>query len=164
MKKMMRWGAIATVVTAGAGVIGVLGPVAVANAATTGNFVICARGNYSSFAVLTLPAGVASQPAPFTLPETSTTPSPPETGTPPSLPALPVTGTATAGGACQDVYLGNTVFASDNLTVDAQIFGIYNTSGQSFYITTVSYTPATDGVTVDTTGVSTAPTVTVNYG
>jgi hypothetical protein len=132
MNKKTRRNAICGAIAVGAAAIGVLAPVAAANAATTGNFVLCARGNYAGFAQLSSNAPASAR----------------QPGSP---------GVAFAGGACTDVYMPDY-----NYTVTAEIWGYYNDSGQPFYIGEVSFNPTVQGMTVDMTGITTDPSMTTS--
>jgi hypothetical protein len=89
--------------------------IAPAQAASGGNFVICAHGNYASFGVA--PDGLQTH-------------------------------TDHPGADCASIWMGT---GSSLVSVD--VFGVYNTHPDSFYIGTVSFRPC-QGIEVHTEGVS----------
>jgi hypothetical protein len=96
-------------------------------AATTGNLVVCARGNYPGWGdVQPINDGKGPQPA--------------------------STAIAFPGGACRDVYYG-TEF---NTTLTIKVYGFYN-NGTEFYIGTKYFNPIYQGLTIDLLGTTTDP-------
>lgn len=101
-----------------------------AMAATTGNLVICAKGNYSGGATVDpINDGNGAQPADPLV--------------------------ANPGGPCRDVYYGTTL----DTTLAIKVYGFYNDSGQRFYIGTEHFNPSYQGLTIDLLGLSTSPSL-----
>jgi hypothetical protein len=98
-----------------------------AMAATTGNLVLCAKGNYVGYADV--------KPA--------------------SNPGQQLVGPAKASrGECTDYYYSG---SQSNEELEVSVYGFYNDSGQLFFLGTIAFKPEVAGLTIDLLGTTTAP-------
>lgn len=133
VKNIFKWVLAGTLAVGGVSTGLALASGTSALAATAGNLVVCAEGNYTGYVTVFARDSYAQPATPFQ--------------------ALP-------GQKCQDVYYGTSSFPNG---VEVTIYGIYNVSRQSFYIAgPETFFPESQGMTVDLLGTSTSPQVYVH--
>jgi hypothetical protein len=135
--KNMRRAAAAILAVGGLSTSVALATGSSAMAATTGNLVVCAEGNYAGYVSLSAPGDSRQPPGPQV---------------------------AYPGQQCQDIYFSPSVAAEFPHGINITAYGIYNVSRQPFQIGLPfgTFYPASQGVTIDLLGTSTSPSVYVH--